>query len=91
MVDWTDPNTPTTKPLVPDKAVELLSTAANYSMYYGAITLVDDKTKDFRTVAEKYVPDRYVERRPVRRFLNLSSAPLAVPHEIDSWYVGEVV
>lgn len=89
--DWTDPNTPTTKPLVPDNAVGLLSTAANYSMYYGAITLVDDKTKDFRTVAEKYVPDTYVERRPVRRFLNLSSAPLAVPHEIDSWYVGEVV
>lgn len=89
--DWTNEESPETKPLVPDNAVGLFSTAARYSMHYGAITLADKKTEDFRTVAAKYVPDTYVERRPIRRFLNLSSAPLAVPHEIDSWYVGEVV
>ena len=86
--DWTDASNPTDKPLVPADTLALLSTNANYSMYYGAITLVDEKTDTFRTVEGSYVPDTWTKRKPARRFLSLSSAPLCVPHDVDSWFVA---
>ncbi|MCI9418325.1 MAG: major capsid protein [Eubacterium sp.] len=91
--DWTekDPKKATEKPLVPEGELVLISSNANYSMYYGAITLIDDNTKEFRTVEGKYVPDTWVERKPARRFLQLSSAPLSVPHDVDSWFVAKVI
>lgn len=89
--DWTDESNPQDKPLVPEGTLAMLSTKANYSMYYGAITLGDPKTEKIRTVEGKYVPDSWVTRKPVRRTLQLSSAPLSVPHEVDSWYVGTVL
>ena len=89
--DWTDPENATEKPLVPEGELVLISSHANYSMYYGAITLVDENTKAFRTVEGKYVPDTWVKRKPARRFLQLSSAPLSVPHDVDSWFVAKVI
>lgn len=89
--DWTDPETPEEKPLVPDGMLAMLSTNANYSMYYGAITLIDEGTKEFRTVEGKYVPDTWVKRKPARRFLQLQSAPLSVPHDVDSWFTAKVL
>lgn len=86
--DWTDPTKPEDKPLVPANTLALLSTNANYSMYYGAITLITEPNGNFRTVEGKYVPDTWAERKPARRFLNLSSAPLCVPHDVDSWFVA---
>lgn len=86
--DWTNPDAPEDKPLVPADSLALLSTSANYSMYYGAITLIDEATGVFRTVEGKYVPDTWVKRKPARRFLSLSSAPLCVPHDVDSWFVA---
>ncbi len=86
--DWTDPAKPEEKPLVPADTLALLSTSAEYSMYYGAITLVDEATGKFVTVEGKYVPDTWAKRKPARRFLNLSSAPLCVPHDVDSWFVA---
>lgn len=89
--DWTDPENATEKPLVPEGELVLISSHANYSMYYGAITLIDENTKAFRTVEGKYVPDTWVKRKPARRFLQLSSAPLSVPHDVDSWFVAKVI
>lgn len=89
--DWTDPETPEEKPLVPDGMLAMLSTNANYSMYYGAITLIDEGTKEFKTVEGKYVPDTWVKRKPARRFLQLQSAPLSVPHDVDSWFRAKVL
>lgn len=89
--DWTTPGTEEEKPLVPNNTLTLISSNANYSMYYGAITLINETTKDFVTVEGKYVPETWVERKPARRFLQLSSAPLSVPHEVDSWFVAEVL
>lgn len=89
--DWTDPATPEEKPLVPDGMLALLSTNANYSMYYGAITLINEETKEFTTVEGKYVPDTWVKRKPARRFLQLQSAPLSVPHDVDSWFTAKVM
>ena len=86
--DWTDPTKPEDKPLVPANTLALLSTNANYSMYYGAITLITEPNGNFRTVEGKYVPDTWTKRKPARRFLNLSSAPLCVPHDVDSWFVA---
>lgn len=89
--DWTNPATPEEKPLVPDGMLALLSTNANYSMYYGAITLINEETKEFTTVEGKYVPDTWVKRKPARRFLQLQSAPLSVPHDVDSWFTAKVL
>lgn len=89
--DWTDPAAPEQKPLVPDGTLALLSTAAEYSMYYGATTLIDKKTEEFYTVEGARVPDSWAERKPARRFLQLNSNPLPVPHEVDSWFVAKVL
>lgn len=89
--DWTDPKNAAEKPMVPDGTLALLSSNANYSMYYGAITLIDEATKNFRTVEGKYVPDTWIKRKPARRFLQLQSAPLSVPHDVDSWFVATVL
>lgn len=89
--DWTDPENPEQKPLVPDGTLALLSTGASYSMYYGAVTLLDEKTKKFVTVEGAKVPDSWIERNPSRRFLQLNSNPLPVPHEVDSWFIAKVL
>lgn len=89
--DWTNPEAPEQKPLVPDGTLALLSTTANYSMYYGAVTLLDENTKNFITVEGEKVPDSWIERNPSRRFLQLNSNPLPVPHEVDSWFVAKVI
>jgi hypothetical protein len=71
-----------------------MSTAADYSVYYGAVTLsngLSGAEEDFVTVEDEIVPDTWMERNPVRRFLQLNSKPLTVPHEVDSWYVAEVL
>ena len=86
--DWTNPATPEDKPLVPTDSLALLSTNADYSMYYGAITLIKEPDGNFMTGEGKYVPDTWTKRKPARRFLNLSSAPLCVPHDVDSWFVA---
>lgn len=89
--DWTNPDAPEEKPMVPDGTLALLSSTANYSMYYGAITLADPRTESFRTVEGKYVPDSWITRRPAKRTLQLSSAPLCVPHDVESWFVAKVL
>ncbi len=89
--DWTDPTKPQEKPMVPDGTLIMISSKANYSMCYGAITLVNPITGKFYTVEGKYVPDMWAKRKPARRFLQLQSAPLSVPHDVDSWFVAEVM
>ncbi|MCM1165672.1 MAG: major capsid protein [Ruminococcus sp.] len=91
--DWTDPDNPTNKPLVPEGTVALLSTSAVYSMNYGAITIAKNKNgvDTIATYEAARVPDSWIERKPIRRFLQLNSAPLPVPHEVDSWFVAKVL
>lgn len=88
--NWTNKDKPENKPLVPTNAVALLSTEANYSMYYGGVGVVDETGKTIAVVEGSRIPEQWVERRPPRRFLQLNSAPLCVPHEVDSWYVATV-
>ena len=87
---WTNAEKPEDKPLLPDNIVALLSTEANYSMYYGAVGIVDEAGKTIAVVEGSRIPEQWVERRPARRFLQLSSAPIPVPHEVDSWFIATV-
>lgn len=88
--DWTDPKNVVTKPIVPDGMLVLISTKANYSMLYGAVTILNDDGS-FSTVEGSRIPDSWIQKKPARRFLQISSKPLPVPHEVDSWYVLNVL
>jgi hypothetical protein len=88
--DWTDPENPVELPLIPVGKLALMSTAARYSMYYGAVSILNDAGQ-WNTVEGNRVPNTWVEHRPDRRFLQLSSRPLPVPHEVDSWLVATVL
>lgn len=89
--DWTDPEHPVIKPFVPSGKVVVASSAAEYVMAYGGIGVVDDEKKLIGYAEGKRIPDTYVMRKPVRRFLNLSSAPMPVPVEANSWFVAQVL
>lgn len=89
--NWTDPTAPEDKPLVPDGALALLSTEANYSVYHGALTVIPEEGKGFVTIEADMAPESWIERRPTRRFLQISSRPLTVPHEVNSWFVAHVL
>ena len=88
--NWTDKEKPEDKPLLPPNIVALLSTEATYSMYYGGVGIVDEKGNTIAVAEGARIPEQWVERRPARRFVQLSSAPICVPHEVDSWYIAEV-
>ncbi len=88
--NWTNRAKPENKYLLPSNVVALLATEAEYSMYYGAVGIVDEKGKTISVEEGTRIPEQWVERRPARRFLQLSSAPIPVPHEVDSWYVATV-
>ncbi|MCT4662182.1 MAG: major capsid protein [Tissierellales bacterium] len=80
-----------TKPMMPSHKALLFSSKADCSMYYGAHTKLNSKTDLFETIEASRIPDTWIKKNPDRRFLGLSSKPLPVPHEVDSWYVADVV
>ena len=88
--DFTNPETPVTKPMVPEGTVTLLSTGANYTLGYGAITLIEENGT-FVTYEAERVPDQWIAKRPDRQFLSLHSRPLPIPREVDSWFVAKVL
>lgn len=53
--------------------------------------MLNQRTEKWETVAGKYVPDTFIKKRPDRRFLSLQSAPVPVPHEVDSWITVKVM
>ncbi|GHV06341.1 minor capsid protein E [Clostridia bacterium] len=88
--DWTDPDAPVQKPLIPSGYIALLSTTAQFSLYYGAIEWLDNDGRWHTTEGER-VPKSWVKHGPDRRFIELSCRPLPVPHEVNSWYVAKVI
>lgn len=86
-----DEESTTEKPMVPAGSVLVASTRARSSMLYGAVTLADQKSGDFVTYAGERIPDSWVEKNPPSRFIQINSRPLPVPHEVDSWYVAQVL
>lgn len=87
--DWTDKDNPVEKPMVPDGTLAMLSSRSQFSMAYGAITLIKDE--NFVTVEGPRVPDSWVQKKPAARFVQVSSKPLPIPHEVDSWFVAKVL
>ncbi|WP_458412771.1 major capsid protein [Schinkia sp. CFF1] len=77
------------KPMVPEGTVTLLSTTAEYSMAYAAITIVKDN--QFTTFEAERVPDTWTEKNPARQFAQLNSKPLPIPKEVDAWFVAKVL
>jgi hypothetical protein len=90
--DWTDPKAHVQKPLVPDGTLALMSTSAAYSIYYGAVTmLMKQDSGKWITVEGEKIPQMRIAHNPDRQILQLNSKPLPVPHEVDSWFVAQVL
>lgn len=88
--DWTDPENPETKPLVPDNAVVLISSAPNYMMAYGLCTYIEDASQQWVTAQTARLLRSYVEHHPDRRMVELQAHPLPIPDKVDSWLVATV-
>ena len=88
--DWTDPDTPETKPLIPDNVVVLISSKPNYMMAYGLCTYIDDASQAWVTAQTARLLRSYVEHHPDRRMVELQAHPLPIPDKVDSWLVATV-
>ncbi|MBG9479410.1 major capsid protein [Lysinibacillus sphaericus] len=77
------------KPMVPNGTIALLATEADFSMAYAAITIAKDD--ELMTYEADRVPDSWTEKRPARKILQLSSKPLPIPKEVNSWFVAKVL
>ena len=77
---------PKLKPLVDPETVIIQSSREKNSMLYGVITHID-KGGNFVTHMEQYVPRRWWTENPSQKFVEISSRPLPMPHDLKSWYV----
>lgn len=89
--DWTDPERETVKPLIPNNAVILISSGANYARAYGLCTYIEDSTKEWVTAETARVLRSYVEHKPDRRNLELQTHPLTIPDKPNSWFSATVM
>ncbi len=89
--DFTDPKKPATKPMVPEKHILIGSKSMLGSMLYGAVTLIDEATKNFVTYEGARIADSWTTKNPDQRLLRLSSKPLPVPSYFDGWFVSQVL
>lgn len=88
--DWTDPDAPETRPLIPDNKVILISSKPDFMMAYGAVTYIDDATGLWVTAEAARHARSYVKHGPDRRFLEVQTNPLPIPDKVDSWLVATV-
>lgn len=89
--DWTNPNAPETKALIPANKVVLINSNPGYTMAYGACTYIDDDSKQWITAQTSRVLRSYVEHHPDRRMIELQAHPLPIPDKADSWLVATVM
>lgn len=88
--DWTNPEAPETKPLVPENKVVLIASHPDYMMSYGACTYIEDSTQQWVTAQTNRLLRSYVAHQPDRRMLELQAHPLPIPDKVDSWFVATV-
>lgn len=74
------------KPLLDPETVIIQSSNERNSMLYGAITQVD-KSGNFVTRMDEYVPRSWFTENPSQKFVEISSRPLPMPHDLKAWYV----
>jgi hypothetical protein len=87
--DWTDPDKPETKPLVPDNAIVLAPSNPDFVLAYGANNYLDE-AGNWATAQTSRLLRSYVKHGPDRRFLELQARPLPIPDKVDSWLVATV-
>ena len=87
--DWTNPDEPVVKPLIDDNMVILISSAANFTIAYGAGSYYEDN-KQLVTVQASRLLHSYIAHNPERRILELQARPLPIPDKADSWLVAKV-
>lgn len=65
----------------------LQSANESNTMLYGAITYIDDKTREYVTEMNEFVPQTWSEINPPVKHISVSSRPLPMPHDINGWAV----
>lgn len=75
------------KPLLDDTTAILQSSQEKNMMLYGAIAYIPDGANDYVTVMDEYVPYVVVDRDPPMKKLIVSSRPLPMPVDNQSWLV----
>ena len=88
--DWTNPDKPVEKPIIPKGHILLGSTSAKATFYYGCLTFTDPITKAFRTIMNRRGADSWVQKDPDARMFKICARPLPVPQEVDAWFAGKV-
>ena len=88
--DWTDPENPVTKPLMPENKVILAPSNPGFMRAYGACSYIEDSSKEWVTSQTARLLRCYVKHSPDRRILELQTRPLMIPDRVDSWLVAEV-
>ncbi len=88
--DWTDPENPETKPLIPKNKVVLIASNPAYMLGYGACTYIEDTSQQWVTAETSRLLRSYVEHHPDRRMIELQAHPLPIPDKVDSWLVATV-
>ncbi len=88
--DWTDPNNPVTKPLMPDNKVVLAPRNPGFMRAYAACTYIEESSGEWVTSQTARLLRCYTRHGPDRRILELQTRPLMIPDRVDSWLVAEV-
>jgi hypothetical protein len=84
-----DPASGAETPFIPDNTVLFASTVTKGSMYYGAITIMDNAGA-FQTIALPRVPVVLFDQDSAVRTLRVSSRPVPMPVNVDGWAVKVV-
>lgn len=74
------------KSIIDPETCLIMSSTEQNSMLYGSVTLLD-KNGDYMNYMEEYVPNTWFTQKPPQRFMSISSRPLPMPHNLDSWFV----
>lgn len=88
--DWTDPDAPEEKNIVPKGKILIASENMLSTLFYGVLAYSDPVTSTITSVMAERGADSWIEKDPDRRYFRLQGRPLPVPQEIDSWYVATV-
>ena len=65
----------------------LQSGSESNMMLYGAVTYIDDKSREYVTEMSEFVPQTWSEINPPVKHISVSSRPLPMPQDIEGWAV----
>ncbi len=89
--NFTDPNNPVVKPLIPVDHCGVFSSQMQGFMGYAVNTIIDNDSKEFISVEGTRCPDTWIQKKPAAKYIQLMSRPLSCPVEVDAWFISKVV